>query len=241
MFSNIRRRITYTNIAATIALVFAMTGGAYAANHYLITSTRQISPKVLKALQGKPGLAGPQGLQGAQGPAGAQGSTGKEGPAGGPGTPGKEGPPGTPGKDGKEGSPWTAGGTLPKGKTLKGEWSVSAFKAAATDSVSYALPLVAAPTAHYIKPGEEPLPAGCTGNVEEPGAAAGNLCVFASEEKNSIKEFFSKPFPTICAWETGSSGCFPSQSSRLGFGVEALAEEAEKPVAAAGTWAVTAE
>jgi hypothetical protein len=28
----------------TIALVFAMSGGAYAANHFLITSTKQISP-----------------------------------------------------------------------------------------------------------------------------------------------------------------------------------------------------
>lgn len=78
-------RLTYANIAATLALVFAMTGGAYAAHHYLITSTKQISPKVIKALKGK---RGPQGLPGAPG---------KEGLPGKEGAPGKEGPPGKPG------------------------------------------------------------------------------------------------------------------------------------------------
>jgi hypothetical protein len=39
MFSKIRKRLTYANVAMTLALVFAMTGGAYAAKHYLITST----------------------------------------------------------------------------------------------------------------------------------------------------------------------------------------------------------
>lgn len=31
MFSRIRKRMTYANVVATIALVFAMSGGAYAA------------------------------------------------------------------------------------------------------------------------------------------------------------------------------------------------------------------
>ena len=53
MFSKIRKRFSYTNVVLTIALVFAMSGGAYAAKKYLITSTSQISPKVLKSLQGK--------------------------------------------------------------------------------------------------------------------------------------------------------------------------------------------
>ncbi len=34
-----RRRLSYANVTATLALVFAMSGGAMAANHYLITST----------------------------------------------------------------------------------------------------------------------------------------------------------------------------------------------------------
>ena len=44
-----RGRLSYANVAMTLALVFAMSGGAYAASKYVITSTKQISPKVLKA------------------------------------------------------------------------------------------------------------------------------------------------------------------------------------------------
>lgn len=81
----IKPRITYANVAATLALVFSMTGGALAAKHYLINSTKQINPKVIKALKGKAGSAGPigpAGPQGVPGPQGPQGLTGKEGAAG---------------------------------------------------------------------------------------------------------------------------------------------------------------
>jgi hypothetical protein len=44
-----RRHLTYANVTATLALVFAMSGGALAAKHYLISSTNQIDPKVLKS------------------------------------------------------------------------------------------------------------------------------------------------------------------------------------------------
>ena len=44
-----REKITYANVAATLALVFAMSGGALAAKHYLVTKTNQISPTVLKS------------------------------------------------------------------------------------------------------------------------------------------------------------------------------------------------
>jgi hypothetical protein len=97
MFSRLGKHFTFANMALTVALVFAMTGGAYAASKYLITSTKQISPKVLKALAGKPGTkgaAGPTGSQGPAGPAGPKGETGsagKEGPAGANGTNGTDG------------------------------------------------------------------------------------------------------------------------------------------------------
>jgi hypothetical protein len=51
MFELARKRLTYANVAATLALVFSMTGGALAAKHYLINSTGQINPKVLKKLK----------------------------------------------------------------------------------------------------------------------------------------------------------------------------------------------
>jgi Collagen triple helix repeat (20 copies) len=86
-----RQRLTYANVVATLALVFAMSGGAMAANHYLINSASQISPKILKKLKGKTG------------------ATGKTGAPGAPGTPGAAG---TPGASGKEGVPGSAGSAV---------------------------------------------------------------------------------------------------------------------------------
>ncbi len=74
MFSRMHKRLTYANIAMTVVLVFAMSGGALAASKYLITSTKQISPKVLKQLKGKAGPAGAAGATGAQGPQGPGGN-----------------------------------------------------------------------------------------------------------------------------------------------------------------------
>jgi hypothetical protein len=269
MFSAIRKRLTYANVAMTLALVFAMSGGAYAANKFLITSTKQISPKVLKALKGKPGAAGPAGLAGAtgaagaQGPAGAAGAQGPAGPAGvgKEGEKGKEGTPGTPGAKGVEGSPWTELGTLPSGKSLKGEWSIIAAHvngAGAEDgtSVSFALPLSAEPRVgkvHYInehekewtingtthEPEEVTPAAGCTGNVAEPGAEAGNLCVFAKRESNAGHSEIGPgvALPLINAWEHPS---IQQTASPFGFGILTLSEK-EGEVVLDGTWAVTAE
>jgi hypothetical protein len=152
MLSFVRRRLTFANVALTVGLVLAMSGGAFAAGKFLITSTKQISPKVLKSLQGKAGPAGANGAQGPAGPQGPAGGAGPQGPAGGPGadgasgvsvssaevsksssTCGKQG--GSEftsasgkttvcnGKEGKQGEPWTAGGTLPSGKTETGTWA----------------------------------------------------------------------------------------------------------------------
>src|SRR4051794_27947607 len=77
-----RRHLTYANVAATLALVFAMSGGALAAKHYLINSTSQINPKVLKKLRGRTGKTGATGKQGAAGAAGAAGVEGRQGPTG---------------------------------------------------------------------------------------------------------------------------------------------------------------
>jgi hypothetical protein len=61
----------------------------------VITSTKQISPKVLKSLQGKAGAAGKPGANGTNGAPGATGPGGPQGPAGSNGENGKEGAAGT--------------------------------------------------------------------------------------------------------------------------------------------------
>jgi hypothetical protein len=240
MFSRMRKRITYTNIALTLVLLFAMTGGAYAAKRYVITSTSQISPKVLRALEGKsgatgsagaPGAAGAKGETGAKGEPGANGGAGTAGVAGLQGKEGAEGPEGSEGPQGpkgQQGEPWTAGGVLPKGSSEKGVWAAdgppSPGLAGIVDaSVSFGIPLKAAPTAHVIEPGEMP-PAGCKGSVTEPEAESGNLCVFVAEHIHILAIGTTSP-------QGGEAGT-------VGALVEVLPSGTED-VDANGTWAVT--
>jgi hypothetical protein len=82
MWSTIRRHLSYANVAATLALVFSMSAGAVAATHYLINSTGQINPKVLKKLKGKSGAKGATGRQGPEGKTGSPGKTGSVGAIG---------------------------------------------------------------------------------------------------------------------------------------------------------------
>ena len=263
MFSKIRKRLTYANVAMTLALVFAMSGGAYAASKYIITSTKQIKPSVLKSLKGKAGatgLAGAQGAQGLKGETGAAGAsvTGKEGP---------EGKAGKEGEKGKEGSPWTAGGTLPSGKTEKGDWSVTAsvagggFAGVLTTAVSFVIPLGAAPVEVHLIPAPPEgtvtfptPPPGCTGNVTEPGAEKGHLCIFAREEGDltSTKKIcptgsgavYGNPgteiydTPLNCLTHTGGAEGIPEGADPFGFEILVLAEAAGA-VRYSGTWAVT--
>ncbi len=232
MFSSIHRRLSYANVVATLALVFAMSGGALAASHYLISSTKQISPRVLSALKGRagapgaPGRAGPQGARGEigsvgkEGPAGKEGSIGKEGPVGKAGTPGKKGSEGEPGEpgpqgttgpagtNGKEGSPWTAGGVLPSGSTETGAWllykNVGAAEEIAFAPISFPIPLATKGSAgvepHFVGITEGEGEANenkalfeeidgkklCKGTVDDPGAGAGNLCIFAGEQLGQL-------------------------------------------------------
>jgi hypothetical protein len=114
MFSRIRKRFTYANVAMTLALVLAMSGGAYAAGKYVITSTKQIKPSVLKSLRGHAGSSGAEGPAGTAGLAGAAGSVGPAGPGG------PEGPAGTAGKDGAKGAAGTNGTSVTSKPVLTG-------------------------------------------------------------------------------------------------------------------------
>jgi Collagen triple helix repeat (20 copies) len=72
-------------VIACVALLLALTGSAFAAGHFVITSTKEISPSVLRALNGK---RGPRGDRGPVGPSGIPGTPGSQGSPGTPGTPG---------------------------------------------------------------------------------------------------------------------------------------------------------
>ncbi len=136
MLKPTRNHLTYANVTATLALVFAMSGGALAAQHYLINSTKQISPKVLKKLKGNTGKTGKTGATGATG---GPGATGAQGPAG------KEGPQGKEGPEGPEGQ--SALSPLPSGESESGAYGVFTLSgvggAFMKDSVTFPIPLAA--------------------------------------------------------------------------------------------------
>jgi len=86
-------------VVACLALFVASTGTGIAASHYLITSTKQIKPSVLKQLKGARGptgqsVTGDIGPQGPKGDTGAKGATGATGAAGPKGDTGATGPSG---------------------------------------------------------------------------------------------------------------------------------------------------
>jgi hypothetical protein len=246
MYRAIRTRLNATSVLAVIALVFAMTGGAYAASRVLIKSISQISPTVQRQLaakaKGPVGAKGPAGAAGAAGVAGAAGAAGKNGEPGkdgGPGSEGKQGIAGVKGDPGAEGSPWTAGGTLPSKKTETGSWSLQTHgNGRGVTSISFTLPLASGLDSEhvfFIEPeGEEPV--NCPGTPEEPKAVAGVLCVytaapFTGELSEPLIKDSSKLFFAGAGAGTAGALIFLSPP-----------EEAEATAAgtAYGTWAVTA-
>ncbi|HTZ87981.1 MAG TPA: hypothetical protein VMB05_15040 [Solirubrobacteraceae bacterium] len=226
--------------------MLAMSGGAFAAGKYLITSTKQIKPSVLAQLK-KAGPAGPAGAKGANGTNGAsgpQGPAGPTGPAGAAGAKGETGPQGpagtagTPGAKGEKGLNGETGftATLPAGKTETGTWAVNVFGASAEGisfiPISFSIPLGSSGEAFYLNATETITKAGtggCTGTVTAPTAPAGKLCIYTDEEETEKLLFVPKP---IFAEEIGHFG---KPGTFLEFGVQAGGQ-----AAARGSWAVTA-
>jgi len=203
MYSRIREQFSTTAlILSIIALVFAISGGAYAASQAQTSKT-----KVVKGPRGKTGKRGPAGPAG---PAGAKGDAGAQGATGGAGAPGKDGNSAvvTPilpetgkcderagaevsvkntagvvevceGEKGAQGSPWTAGGTLPVGSTETGGWSINATEDSAFADqfvfapISFTIPLAAGlDAAHVHFQGETGFGTNCPSNNAENPQAA---------------------------------------------------------------------
>jgi hypothetical protein len=220
----LRRHLSYANVIATFALLFAMSGGALAANQYLLTSTKQISPSVVKKLKGRTGA---QGKTGATGAAGAPGATGATGPQGSKGTDGTNGTNGTNGVNGKDG--FSALSTLPSGASESGDFGLytantSGFLVTAD---SFPIPLAATiPASNVVY--DESNTVGVT-HCSGPGHAdPGFLCLY--------KDFSTgvKDPPTIRNFEHGDV----EGAGNYGFFIEW--DATGSPTAGLGTWTVTA-
>ena len=228
MFSKAHNKLGTAGLAvAIVALVFAMVGGAFAANKVIIKKLSQISPSVQKQLRGKTGPQGPVGPAGAQGPkgdAGPKGDTGPAGSAGSAGSKGATGPTGPGGSAGPTGPTGPAETNLPAEKTLKGLWQ---FQASDTDvaivTVSFPLRVLPGPDFHYMKPGAAPT-AECPGSSENPQAAPGYFCLYAHVLVNAA----ASPI---------TLGAAPS----LGYRAEWIVTDESKRTFGYGSWAVTAE
>jgi hypothetical protein len=241
MIQSLRKRVNATTVIAVFALVFAMTGGAYAAKKYLITSTGQISPKVLKSLKGSAGAKGANGASGAPGAQGAAGPAGPQGAAGAAGAAGAKGENGKDGAKGEQGIPGTTGftATLPSGKTETGTWAASqeSVNYGSPAAVSFAIPLAAGLDEEHVhfQPAEEETAAvekfeeACPGSAEAPKAIAGNLCVYVGRLTNLGFNAIVTPSSPGNVQGTGTGGAI----------ILFNAEEPE-PATAWGDWAVTA-
>lgn len=152
MFQRVRKHINPATIVALVALVFAVTGGAFAATggnsndrgsspgtasastgHGTALAVVAKKKSKSKSGGGSRGPAGPRGVTGAAGPTGptgptgATGATGATGPAGsgsqGPqGIQGEKGEKGETGPAGPQGPAGTVGKTLASGATETGTW-----------------------------------------------------------------------------------------------------------------------
>lgn len=221
-----RRHLSYANVAATLALVFAMSGGAMAANSYLINSTKQINPKVLKKLKGNSGKAGANGAPGANGATGPTGATGATGPAG---APNPNAVNAAHAEDSSKLGGVSASAYLQKtaqpGQILTGQLSVkyvgeSSFT---ITGASYPVPLaesVAAPTVEYTTSATTNCPA--IGKV----ATAGVICVFGYNEVNILSVSRSG----------GPGGGAPGANAFSGFSVDVMPAEPKTSGYLLATW-----
>jgi collagen triple helix repeat protein len=175
---------------------------------------------------------------------------------------------GTQGPKGDTGAPWTPNNTLPKNATEKGTINiVPAFQEtelglleAQWTQITFPIPLEAgldASHTHVIFIGEGAGEASeaaaitngeCTGNVTNPGAASGQLCVFDARPEileESSKTLMYTMYPAIAQPYNNEVGGPPSSdgggTGTTGALVPTITVELTSPAAeqVSGTWAVT--
>ena len=184
---------------ALLALFIATGGSAVAASHYPISSTRQISPRVLRTLKGD---SGPRGAQGPPGATGVAGPTGPTGPAGPPGANGQSVSPQTPLASGQsESGTFSAGGGLDSGTGWIGT--------GITFVQPLAQPISEVNIIEVASPGEAKAPCPGVGKAEP-----GYLCLYAylASDVNSAIGYsntteFSVPSPGVeLFWKVPKAG-----------------------------------
>ena len=210
-----RKRITYANVMATVAVFLALGGTSYAVTKLPKNSvgTAQLKADAVTSLKIKNGslvakdFGRNQIPKGPIGPAGPAGPVGAAGPAG----------------------PIT--GALPTGVTLRGRYVARFTSRGIGDiggtGIAFGFSLSAKPTPHFIQQGTT-APAECPGTPADPKAAPGHLCVFEGG-------FSNRTLPVISD-VTAAAG-----TEVYGAGI-AFASDIAGTVASvsSGSWAVTA-
>jgi hypothetical protein len=167
MFQALRKHVTPATVMAFVALVFAVTGGAFAAGSHgggsglgsgsKATASTTLATAAKSKSKTKAGARGPAGPAGKTGPAGA---TGPPGPAGPGGAQGSQGPAGAAGAAGAAGTSVTSTALAPSTSNANCKEGGSEFKAGA--STTYACNGAKGAAGKNGTFGEEPLPQGKT-------------------------------------------------------------------------------
>ncbi len=254
---------------SVLAIVLALGGGAYAANH-ATASKAKAGPR---GKTGKTGPAGPAGQPGATGPTGPAGAKGENGAPGSPGTPGTNGksvvlgaagshcstPNGSSVEVAGEGTPKYVcngkngaiqpGETLPEGATETGTFATSPEGEWPTESqiltASFPIPLPAPIAEHHAKyitiAQQGTNPTGCPGTAAEPTAEEGYFCIYAGY----IAGEGSPAVPNINSNNihspTVSAGTSAGDTGTTGAAFIVSDEGTGGEHIFSGTWAVTAE
>jgi hypothetical protein len=180
------------SLLAAVALFLALGGTAFAAQKYVVSSSKQVKNSSLTGADVKNGSLTAkdlakgtllQGPAGRQGPAGSPGATGPKGDVGAKGEAGPKGDRGADGAPGARGG--TTGDVIPSGTTVAGVFDVFHQSGSPSGgSTTVQLPGVA-PTpltsadvnsklSAYANDGDS----SCTGSYDAPTAPAGKVCLY---------------------------------------------------------------